>query len=145
MAQKYTATTQTPKGPRKCLKVEVQRENGKKPLVAQFGGIPLQRKQDAILVDHTPQFYMTSQSELLKRVLAETCELCGSKAQLEVHHIRKLADVEKLGKKAKPKWMKHMAARRRKTLVVCRRCHDAIHAGRSTMPFRKEEPESCVT
>jgi group II intron reverse transcriptase/maturase len=145
MAQKYKATTQTPKGPRKCLKVEVQRENGKKPLVAQFGGIPLQRKQDAILVDHTPQFYMTSHSELLKRVLAETCELCGSKEQVEVHHIRKLADVEKLGKKEKPKWMKHMAARRRKTLVVCRRCHDAIHAGRSTMPFRKEEPESCVT
>jgi hypothetical protein len=145
MAQKYKATTQTPKGPRKCLKVEVQRENGKKPLVAQFGGIPLQRKQDAILVDHTPQFYMTNRSELLKRVLAETCELCGSKEQVEVHHIRKLADVEKPGKKEKPKWMKHMAARRRKTLVVCRRCHDAIHAGRSTMPLRKEEPESCVT
>src|SRR6266700_5567543 len=145
MAQKYKATTQTTKGPRKCLQVVVQRENGKKPLVAQFGGIPLQRKQDAILVDHTPQFYMTSRSELLKRVLAETCELCGSKEHVEVHHIRKLADVEKPGKKEKPKWMKHMAARRRKTLVVCRRCHDAIHAGRSTMPLRKEEPESCVT
>ena len=145
MAQKYKATTQTTKGPRKCLQVVVQRENGKKPLVAQFGGIPLQRKQDAILVDHTPQFYMTSRSELLQRVLAETCELCGSKEHVEVHHIRKLADVEKPGKKEKPKWMKHMAARRRKTLVVCRRCHDAIHAGRSTMPLRKEEPESCVT
>jgi hypothetical protein len=144
MAQKYTATTETTKGPRKCLKVVVQRENGKKPLVAQFGGMPLQWKQDAILGDHTPQFYMTNRSELLKRVLAETCDLCGSKEQVEVHPIRKLADVEKPGRKEKPKWMKHMAARRRETVVVCRRCHDAIHAGRSTMPLRKQGPESCV-
>jgi hypothetical protein len=137
MAQKYKATTETIKGPRKCLKVVVQRENGKKPLVAQFGGIPLQRKQDAILVDHVPQFYMTNRSELLQRVLADTCELCGSREQVEVHHIRKLADVEKQGKQEKPKWMKQMAARRRKTLIVCRRCHEAIHAGRSTKPIRK--------
>ena len=102
-AQKYKATTQTTKGPRKCLQVVVQRENGKKPLVAQFGGIPLQRKQDAILVDHTPQFYMTSRSELLKRVLAGTCELCGSKEHVEVHHIRKLADGEKTGEERKVK------------------------------------------
>jgi hypothetical protein len=31
-----------------------------------------------------------------------------------------------------------MAARRRKTLVVCRHYHEAIHAGRSSIPFRKE-------
>ena len=145
MAQKYKATTETIKGPRKCLKVVVQREKGKKPLVAQFGGIPLQRKQDAILVDHSPQFYMMNRSELLQRVLADKCELCGSRERVEVHHIRKLADLEKPGKKEKPAWMKQMAARRRKTLVVCRRCHEAIHAGKVTKPIRKQGPESCVT
>lgn len=145
MAAKYKATTETAKGPRKCLRVVVQRGNGKKPLVAQFGGIPLQRKQEAILVDHLPQFFMTNRSELLKRVLADTCELCGSRKQVEVHHIRKLADLKKPGQREKPEWMKQMAARRRKTLVVCRHCHEAIHAGRSSIPFRKQEPESRVT
>jgi Type II intron maturase len=50
MARKFKATTETINSPRKCLKVVVQRRE-KKPLVAQFGGIPLQWKQDAILVD----------------------------------------------------------------------------------------------
>jgi len=144
MARKYKATTETENGPRKCLRVVVQREKGKKPLVAQFGGIPLQRKRNAVLVDHAPQFFMRNRSELLQRVLADTCELCGSKERVEVHHIRKLADLEKPGRKEKPAWVKHMATRRRKTLVVCRLCHEAIHAGRSMTPFRKQGPESRV-
>ena len=133
MARKYKATTETIHGPRKCLKVVVQRGD-KKPLIAQFGGIPLQRKQDAILVDRHPQFLMKNRSELLQRVLAERCELCGSKEHVEVHHIRKLADLRKPGRKEKPEWMKQMATRRRKTLVVCRQCHEAIHAGKTTTP-----------
>jgi hypothetical protein len=138
MARKYKTTTETANGPKKCLKVVVQREKGKKPLIAQFGGIPLQRKQRAILVDRQPQFLMTTRNELLKRVLADQCELCGSKEHVEVHHIRKLADLEKLGRSEKPKWMKQMAARRRKTLVVCRQCHQDIHAGKSTASFRRK-------
>ncbi len=138
MARKYKATTETTNGPKKCLKVVVQRGKDKKPLVAQFGGIPLQRKQEAILVDHQPQFSMTNRNELLKRVLADQCELCGSTMHVEVHHIRKLADLEKAGKRERPAWMKQMAARRRKTLVVCRKCHEDIHAGRSTASFRRK-------
>jgi len=144
MARKYKATTETENGPRKCLRVVIQREQGKKPLVAQFGGIPLQRKRNAVLIDHSPQFFMRNRSELLQRVLADTCELCGSKEKVEVHHIRKLADLEKPGRKDKPAWVKQMATRRRKTLVVCRPCHETIHAGRSTTPFRKQGLESRV-
>jgi hypothetical protein len=143
MARKYKATTETTNGPRKCLKVVVQRED-KKPLIAQFGGIPLQRKQDAILVDRQPQFLMKNRSELLQRVLADRCELCGSKEHVEVHHIRKLADLKKPGRKEKPEWIKQMATRRRKTLVVCRQCHQDIHAGKTTTPFRKQGLESRV-
>jgi len=138
MARKYKAATQTTNGLKKCLKVVVQRGKDKKPLVAQFGGLPLQRKQEAILVDRQPQFTMTNRSELLKRVLADQCELCGSRKRVEVHHIRKLADLEKPGRKEKPVWMKQMVARRRKTLVVCRQCHEDIHAGRSTASFRRK-------
>ena len=53
---------------------------------------------------------------------------------LEVHHIRKLADLNRPGRCTKPAWMHLMAMRRRKTLVLCRRCHENIHAGRATAP-----------
>ena len=142
MAKKYKATIETDHGPRKCLQVVVLRENNKRPLVSHFGGLPLKRKQDAILVDRHPQFVMTNRSELLQRVLADTCELCGSKVRVEVHHIRKLADLEKPGRREKPVWVKQMATRRRKTLVVCRKCHEKIHTGTSTASFRKQGPES---
>ena len=145
MAKKYKTTIETEYGPRKCLQVVVQRGTDKKPLIARFGGIPLKRKQEAILVDRLPQFVMTTRSELLTRVLADTCELCGSKEKVEVHHSRKLADLEKPGRREKPIWVKQMAARRRKTLVVCHKCHEAIHTGTSTASFRKQGLESRMT
>ena len=73
-----------------------------------------------------------ARNELLKRLLANKCELCQSTNQVEVHHIRKLADLGKPGRAEKPQWVRVMAARRRKTLIVCRECHQAIHAGRPT-------------
>jgi hypothetical protein len=129
MAHKYRSTTQTPYGLMKCLEVRVERA-GKKPLVAQFGGIPLRRQKKAILIDHNPVYLKTHRNELIKRLLADTCELCGSQENCEVHHIRKLADLRQKGRREKPVWVQIMAARRRKTLVVCRSCHDAIHSGR---------------
>ena len=116
----------------KCLKVIVERENGKKPLVAYFGGIPLRRQKDGLLHDQVPRMFDGTRSELVKRLLADTCEMCGSKENIEVHHIRKLADLNVEGRPEKPAWVKRMSARRRKTLVVCQDCHDAIHAGKST-------------
>ena len=50
----------------------------------------------------------------------------------EVHHIRKLADLKKKGQAEVPKWVQIMSARKRKTLVVCRECHVAIHNGNIT-------------
>jgi len=70
MARKYKATTETENGPRKCLRVVIQREKGKKPLVAQFGGIPLQRKRNAVLIDHSPQFLIPLAKSIA--VLVET-------------------------------------------------------------------------
>jgi hypothetical protein len=37
-----------------------------------------------------------------------------------------------------------MAERRRKTLVVCQKCHQRIHAGRATVSTRNRSPESRV-
>lgn len=137
MRNKYRSTIETPYGPMKCLKVTVERENGKKPLVAYFGGIPLRRQKEVLLHDQTPRMFDGTRSELVKRLLADTCEMCGSKEGVEVHHIRKLADLNMQGRPEKPAWVKRMAARRRKTLVVCQDCHDAIHAGRPTRQFSR--------
>jgi hypothetical protein len=132
MVRTYQATIETPFGHMKCLEKIVPRE-GKKPLVARFGGIPLRRQPHAILMDLPVTIKRKpARNELLKRLLANTCELCQSTDQVEVHHIRKLADLGKQGQAEKPHWVRVMAARRRKTLIVCRQCHQAIHAGKPT-------------
>ena len=61
------------------------------------------------------------------------CEQCGATRmtdQIEVHHIRALKDLEKYTGREKPQWVKIMAARKRKTLVLCRTCHMDIQYGR---------------
>ena len=54
MAAKYKAKIETPHGLRTCLQVTVERE-GRKPLVARFGGIPLKRQEKAVIVDRIPE------------------------------------------------------------------------------------------
>ena len=71
-------------------------------------------------------------SACLDSLLAQTCEQCGVTRmtdQIEVHHIRALKDLNRKGKGNPPEWARRMAARRRKTLVVCRACHEGIHSG----------------
>jgi hypothetical protein len=60
---------------------------------------------------------------------SDACELCGSQDSVEVHHLRRLADLQRHGRCEKPRWVKVMVARHRETLVVCDSCHGDIHAG----------------
>ena len=125
---KYQSTTVSTNGKTvPCLQVVVNRP-GKKPLVATWGGISLVHKRRAVIQDKPYQVY-GGRTELIKRLTADTCELCGSRKNIEVHHIRKLSDLKTKGKAAPPAWVWIMAARKRKTLVVCRECHTAIHNG----------------
>ena len=125
---KYQSTTVSTSGKTvPCLQVVVNRP-GKKPLVAKWGGISLVHKRRAVIQDKPYQVY-GGRTELIKRLTADTCELCGSRKNIEVHHIRKLSDLKTKGKAAPPAWVWIMAARKRKTLVVCRECHTAIHNG----------------
>ena len=65
-------------------------------------------------------------SELGQRLRAKQCEWCGTQeGKMEVHHVRKLKDL-----KGKTEWEKRMIARKRKTMVLCKQCHVALHAGR---------------
>jgi group II intron reverse transcriptase/maturase len=136
-AVKFGDKIDTPHGPRKCLKATQTRE-GKPPLVAYFGGIPLRRKRQAVLEDQPTPTYSNRSSELLQRLLADECEVCKSREKVEVHHIRKLSDLRKPGRKAKPDWAVLMAIRKRKTLVLCKKCHVDLHQGRLNVPKTEE-------
>jgi hypothetical protein len=126
---KYQSTVETPTGKMKCLEMRVPRD-GKDPLIARFGGIPLRHQEHTIITDKQPISYVRTRTEILKRMLADRCEICGKEGHCEVHHIRKLADLKVNGRKEKPFWIQIMASRRRKTLVVCQDCHRDIHTGR---------------
>lgn len=98
IARKYKASIDTPGGPRTCFQVTVQRDQGRKPLVARFGGIPLTRKRTAVMTDLKPIMATVKRNELIHRLLAGRCELCEGRIGLQVHHIRKLADLNKPGR-----------------------------------------------
>ena len=105
MSGKYANKCLTPTGKRiGCIQVVVRRDDqGKPPLVATYGGFSLQRDLNAVLVDEkASERLQTSRSELLQRLLADKCEVCGSKGKVEVHHVRKLKDLNRPGRKARP-------------------------------------------
>jgi group II intron reverse transcriptase/maturase len=117
------------------LEVSVPREVPQPPLVARFGAIPIRRDKTAILCDEKPTMNYSG-NELIRRLLANECELCGSHDDIEVHHLRKLADIKRRyqGQKAPPPWAVFMMTRHRKTIVVCRSCHQDITYGRYDGP-----------
>jgi hypothetical protein len=126
--QKYLSTTVgADNQPRRCLAVRIERE-GRPALVAQFGGIPLQRQPTASIEDRPPR-RAPDYTELEQRVRANECEVCGSKYQVEVHHVRKLADLKRKDGRTVAAWKQQMMARQRKTLVLCRDCHVKLHSG----------------
>ena len=142
MARRYKAVITTPDGPRTGFQVMVHRDEGRRPLVARFGGIPLRRKRTAVITDVKPVMATTKRNELILRLMAGRCELCESRTGLQVHHVRKLADLDKPGRPDRPGWVRLMAMRKRKTLVVCEACHQGIHTGRATATTRKQSLES---
>jgi len=105
---------------------------GRKPLVATFGGFPIRHRRMVALEDLPPEWMPAQRTELVRRLSTNKCELCGSTELIEVHHVRKLADLKRRysGRRAPPLWVQRMIALRRKTLVVCRACHQAITFGK---------------
>jgi hypothetical protein len=132
MARKYRATIETSYGPHKCLQVSIERGEDRKSLVATFGGIPLRRQKHAVLHDREPVPVTARRKELIHRLLAGRCEICGHADEVQVHQIRNLSDLDKPGQSQQPEWMRLMARRRRKTLVVCASCHANIHERKAT-------------
>jgi hypothetical protein len=128
IAARYKAKIQTPHGLRTCFEAKIERD-GKPPLAARSGGIPLVRDKDAVLSDRIPGRVPYPRKELAARLLARRRELCGDTGPVLVHQVRKLASLGKPGP-GQPRRATVMARKRRKTLVVCHPCHDLIHHGR---------------
>jgi group II intron reverse transcriptase/maturase len=134
--KKYQAICEIDGKPYKVLEVTIDRP-GKKPLVARWGDISLKWDIKATVNDEKRAFSWPPRTELIKRLLADKCENCGATGQtakIQVHHIRALKDLEKYPGREKPGWVKVMAARKRKTLVLCESCHQDVTYGR---PMRR--------
>lgn len=132
--RRYGATIQTEDGDRKVLRVTIDRASPKKPLTTHFGAVSLRWNKWVRINDAPTKPVWSGRSEVVERLLAQTCELCGSHEHIEVHHVRKLADLTSKGQAKPPAWKRRMIARQRKSLVVCRSCHEQIQYGRYDGP-----------
>ena len=130
MARTFKAATGTPDGPRKCLEARVER-NGRKPLVARFGGIPLRRQKArssptgswsralSVTRSWSPGSWRTGVSSARTRTASrcttsEDSRTCtGQDGRSPRGHSRWP------GGGARPRWS-------------AASCHDAIHAGQPT-------------
>jgi group II intron reverse transcriptase/maturase len=127
MAARHRSAIATPHGTRTCFEAHVHRP-GRQPLVARFGGIPLKWQKRAVPRDRVTVQITYPRKELIGRLRKGRCELCQHAGMVQVHQVRKLADLAASGPN-RPQWMDVMAHMRRKTLVVCQQCHDLIHHG----------------
>ena len=127
--KRLKSTSQTPNGPRVCLKLIIPRE-GKKPLTATFGGLSLKRLRNPVIADQVLTPYPRMRSEIVEKLLYDTCDVCESKENVQMHHVRHLKDLNKKGKREMPLWMKLMITRKRKSIPLCKKCHDDVHHNR---------------
>lgn len=78
------------------------------------------------IIPQTAKNYSHDVTTLESRLKAKLCEVCGctESDRYEIHHVNKVKTL-----KGKSEWEKIMIAKRRKTIVVCHKCHMAIHHG----------------
>ena len=126
MAAKHKAKIETSDGPRTCFEARKHRE-GKRVLVARFGGISLRRNQRAVITDPAPAAPAYPRKELISRLRKRECELCETGTTVAVHQVASLKTLGTAGP-GQPAWAALMARKRRKTLIVCADCHEYIHA-----------------
>ena len=77
-------------------------------------------------IPHAVPQTIKTQSSFESRLLAKQCELCGNtdSKNYEIHHVHRLKDL-----KGKSMLEQVMLARRRKTIVLCEKCHHNLHNG----------------
>jgi hypothetical protein len=91
--------------------------------------VPLKWDIKATLNEQPPKLYNSGRAELVQRLLADFCELCGSEKDVEVHRVHAMRKLHEYPGRPKPEWVKRMIALRRKMLLLCKRCHEAVEHG----------------
>jgi group II intron reverse transcriptase/maturase len=135
-------------GTRKLFAVKYRTKQGDKTLT--YFDEPLKKKTrpgQGKTAQGVLPFVFPLRHQIIDRLNANRCELCGyqsdTRREFEVHHVRKLRDIKrKYQKRGKhiPHWVLAMASLNRKTLVVCRSCHRAIHSGENMPAIKEDRP-----
>jgi group II intron reverse transcriptase/maturase len=131
--RKYRGTVEVEGRQYRTLQVEVPTKRDERTIY--WGAISLKTvKVGTGRLDDSKFVSFAYRSDLIQRLQADQCELCGSREKCEVHHVRKLADLKRrwAGRTEKPEWVTRMIAMERKTLVLCFECHRKLHAGEPT-------------
>jgi len=109
--------------------------DGKPPLIAQFGGLSLRRREFTTGEDVGMGMVYAKTTDLIQRIAAQECQICGATGvPIQVHHIKRLADLNRGGRRKIARWKEVMIGLRRKTIAVCVPCHWDIHSGRNDGP-----------
>jgi group II intron reverse transcriptase/maturase len=132
-------------GTRKVFGVAYQTKDGPKALTYFNESIKKKDKPlEGKIAQGIVEVIIPVRHQILHRLNANECELCGYKSedssQFEVHHVRKLKDIKRQYSRRGdhvPGWVLTMCVMRRKTLVVCKTCHNAIHTGQNTYSIKK--------
>jgi hypothetical protein len=132
--RKHKVKVLTEHGYVNAFRMQFERD-GKPPLVAQFGGLSLRRREFTIAEDVGMGMVFATTTDLIQRIAAQECQVCGATGvPIQVHHIKRLADLKKGGRRRIARWKEVMIGLRRKTLAVCVACHWDIHSGRYDGP-----------
>lgn len=122
-------------GTRRVVGITYETKNGSRTQTY-FNDSLVKKDEPSKTVSDKLEIRIPHRCQLIDRLNANECELCGKQGQsneFEVHHVRKLKDVKrkyaKRGKDA-PEWVLRMSRMNRKTLIVCKDCHNRIHSGK---------------
>lgn len=128
---RHQTKVQTEEGPISAFVVRVQKE-GRPERTTYFGGLSLKRQKFVPLVDRDVVYWNVIR-DLVVCLHSRQCAACGAKGvPIQMHHIRRLADLKR--HPGLPKWKKLMLMLRRKSLPVCEECHRIIHGGKYDGP-----------
>ena len=85
------------------------------------GGFKRKEPFNGSIVDYIPNTAFVPKLSLMERLKTGTCEICGKKGNLIMHHVRNLNQL-----KADLPWNAIMIKKRRKTLAICESCNEVI-------------------
>ena len=109
MAARHKAKIATPHGPRTCFEASVSNATaGSHWSHGSAGSHSTGRKRQRSSTDRSRSGPIYPHKELITRLLADTCELCQQTGEVQVHHVRKLADLGTPGP-LQPQWARAMA------------------------------------